>query len=159
MAQASTTTPPKPLVEPLPSKDTTAKIARLCTTNAFAKLLWPHGPYDGGCLRVALALQRLFPGAELYALWSNRPGWPQPEHALLKCGDDFFLDASGGSSAAEISTFFAREVSQGWLAPATLSECLDADCGGYRDYGGDQAVKKLATFFEHGLDARLLDQP
>ena len=138
-----------------PTPQQVAKLERLCLTQAFAKLIWPVGAFDGGCLLVALSLQRVL-GGELYALWSKSVTHDQPEHALVRFGD-MFLDADGLATATELTKNCGFDLRHSLLGPVTLEQCLAHGCGVYEDGGGAAAVEELAEFFRLGFTKNLLE--
>lgn len=90
------------------------------------------GPFDGGCMVYARALQKIY-GGELYALVGRDATHPESEpvvqHAVVKVGDKF-LDAEGVSSEDELRNRWQRDelvdvTALRPLEPGELSEAPD----------------------------------
>lgn len=70
------------------------------------------GPFDGGCLVFAHALQQLH-GGEVFVIEGRWKGLghrhpPAAQHAFLRCPDGTGLDAAGGSAIEDIGQRFLR---------------------------------------------------
>lgn len=73
------------------------------------------GPFDGGCLAFATAMQRLH-GGEVQVIVGSIEGRPAAaQHAVLRLPDGSYLDADGqGSQREVIDNFVAAEIHPYW---------------------------------------------
>lgn len=62
------------------------------------------GPFDGGCILFALALQRALKTGEMYMVMGSRINGDdsEPQHAVLKIGDNQYVDADGVMSSVKL---------------------------------------------------------
>lgn len=82
---------------------------------------WECGVFDGGCLMLAVALQRMLSGSELYGIWGIPKRFPTEQdadrhpqksacqHALVSITPNFFMDGDGISASSRLLDRWERE--------------------------------------------------
>jgi hypothetical protein len=91
------------------------------------------GPFDGGCVSFAMALQKVF-GGDVYVICGRqgpdlfgRSGGEGPQHAVLRLPDGRFMDAGTVGTAAEIINTFNVEECFGRLRNAYIRQIEPGD--------------------------------
>lgn len=114
------------------------------------------GPFDGGCLLYAQALQKVL-GGEVWVIEGSRVGQsPIAQHAFLKTADGVFHDASGSGNDSEmVQNFYKEEIplkrtfKLGGLRPWRPQDLLDAPVS-------SALVQALAARLQSGFQAETM---
>lgn len=96
------------------------------------------GPFDGGCVTFAMALQQAH-GGEVYVICGSHRGphfAPKAQHAVLRLPSGDFMDFGTVGTGEEIIAVFNKEECMGRLSSASLRPIADDDL--------DEAPRDLA---------------
>lgn len=113
------------------------------------------GPFDGGCVTFAMALQKVH-GGEVYAIVGKTAQGPfspltisMAQHAILKRPDGLFMDASGIGKASKLASTLSKEECFGRLVYEEVRPLL---LGDLPEAPRDQNLsEKIAEILESSL--------
>lgn len=111
---------------------------------AYRSALAGVGPFNGGCLLTALAIQNVF-GGELWALRRSDELWSPPlnpdQHMVVGFGEDWFVDGLGGRSREQMLTHWA-ELGMTILVPSSANYAKRS-CSWYGGWGAGSAAETV----------------
>lgn len=137
------------------------RILRAVNQEKFYEILGGCGPFDGGCLPVAIALQEVL-GGNLFAVRRN-DGSGGDQHVLLQWKPGLFVDASGVRTEEEVFQYWQEVEKQAWksiapahLAPTTLQFAAQS-CAWESTWAAPHATAyQLAVHFRSYLDHKAI---
>lgn len=141
-----------------PTVDHLSKVLQNCCQSAeMAECLddWGCDVFNGGCLVLALALQRVLKIGDLFALytWLEDDQMHQPQHVVLRVGE-WYLDGNGVSGYDELTAHWleAEGLEIDEVAPITVEESLDSFCGVY----SNEAIVQISLLLSAAMHDSLI---